>query len=150
MDKKSKIYLYLIFGIVALLLLLEVITPPPLSWQESYTSGDKIPYGAYVIYDQLDELFEEEVESIKIDPVSFLKNHEEETDANYIFINNYLGFDQTEMRYLLEFAERGNKVFISTQAVTGALGDSLKLASNREYSYYQEWRINPKLPDKWN
>jgi hypothetical protein len=86
MDKKSKIYLYIIFGVVALMLFLEVITPQPLSWQESYTSGDKIPYGAYVLYDQLDELFEQEVESIKVDPVSFLKNHQEETNANYILI----------------------------------------------------------------
>ncbi|MFT7082465.1 MAG: hypothetical protein ACJAT0_000940, partial [Nonlabens sp.] len=70
MDKKSKIYLYIIFGVVALMLLLEVITPQPLSWEESYTSGDKIPYGAYVLYNQLEDLFEQEVESIKVDPVS--------------------------------------------------------------------------------
>lgn len=145
MDKKSKTYLYLIFGIVALLLLLEVITPRPLSWEESYTSGDKIPYGAYVLYDQLDELFGEEVESVKVDPVSFLKNHKEETNANYIFINNYLGFDRTEMDDLLEFADRGNKVFVSTQSVTGAFGDSLKLESNPYYSYYEEDTVRVRL-----
>jgi hypothetical protein len=130
MDRKSKIYLYIIFGVVGVLLLLETLAPQPLSWEESYTSGDKIPYGAYVLYDQLDELFNEEVESVKVDPVSFLKNHKEETNANYIFINNYLEFDRAEMDDLLEFAGRGNKVFISTQSVTGAFGDSLKLESN--------------------
>ncbi|QJP32925.1 DUF4350 domain-containing protein [Nonlabens sp. Ci31] len=145
MDKKSKTYLYIIFGVVALLLLLEVITPQPLSWEESYTSGDKIPYGAYVLYDQLDELFDEEVESIKVDPVSFLKKHKDETNANYIFINNYLGFDRTEMDHLMEFAERGNKVFVSTQSVTGAFGDSLKLESNRYYSYYEEDTVRVRL-----
>ena len=145
MDKNSKTYLYLIFSVVSLLLLLEVITPQPLSWEESYTSSDKIPYGAYVLYDQLDELFDEEVESVNVDPVSFLKNHKEETNANYIFINNYLGFDATEMRYLMEFAERGNKVFVSTQTVIGALGDSLKLASNLDYSYYQVDTVRVRL-----
>jgi hypothetical protein len=59
MDRKSKIYLYIIFGVVGVLLLLETLAPQPLSWEESYTSGDKIPYGAYVLYDQLDELFNE-------------------------------------------------------------------------------------------
>jgi hypothetical protein len=145
MDKKSKIYLYIIFGVVASMLFLEVITPQPLSWEESYTSGDKIPYGAYVLYDQLEDLFEQEVESIKVDPVSFLKNHQEETNANYIFINNYLGFDKTEMDYIMEFAERGNKVFVSTQSITGVAGDSLKLESNRYYSYYEEDTVRVRL-----
>ncbi|MFT5926704.1 MAG: hypothetical protein ACI9WL_001454 [Rubritalea sp.] len=145
MDKKSKRYLYIIFGVVALMLFLEVITPQPLSWQESYTSSDKIPYGAYVLYDQLEELFEQEVESIKVDPVSFLKNHQEETNANYIFINNYLGFDTTEMDYITEFAERGNKVFVSTQSITGAAADSLKLESNRYYTYYEEDTVRVRL-----
>jgi hypothetical protein len=145
MDKKSKIYLYIIFGVVASMLFLEVITPQPLSWEESYTSGDKIPYGAYVLYDQLEDLFEQEVESIKVDPVSFLKNHQEETNTNYIFINNYLGFDKTEMDYIMEFAERGNKVFVSTQSITGVAGDSLKLESNRYYSYYEEDTVRVRL-----
>ncbi|WP_298952758.1 DUF4350 domain-containing protein [uncultured Nonlabens sp.] len=145
MDKKSKIYLYIIFGVVALLLFLELITPQPLSWEESYTSGDKIPFGAYILYDQLDDLFEEGVESIKIDPVSFLKEHEDVENANYIFINNYLGFDRTELRYLTEFAERGNKVFISSESVTGALGDSLNVDSNRFYSYYEQDTVRVRL-----
>jgi hypothetical protein len=145
MDRKSKIYLYIIFGVVGVLLLLETLAPQPLSWEESYTSVDKIPYGAYVLYDQLDELFNEEVESVKVDPVSFLKNHKEETNANYIFINNYLGFDRTEMDDLLEFADRGNKVFVSTQSVTGAFGDSLKLESNPYYSYYEEDTVRVRL-----
>ena len=86
MDKKSKIYLYIFFGLVALLFIAELLTPPPLSWEESYTSGDKIPFGAYVLYDQLDELFEDnKVSTVKVDPVSFLKNKDEEENANYFY-----------------------------------------------------------------
>ena len=146
MDKKSKIYLYIFFGLVALLFIAELLTPPPLSWEESYTSGDKIPFGAYVLYDQLDELFEDnKVSTVKVDPVSFLKNKDEEENANYIFINNYLGFDQTEVDYLMKFAERGNKVFVSTRSITGALGDSLKLESNRFYQYYEQDTVRVRL-----
>jgi hypothetical protein len=145
MDKKTKRYLYIIFGVVAVLLLLEIITPQPLSWQKSYTSGDKIPYGAFVLYDQLDELFDNQIESIKIDPVSFLKQHEDDTVSNYIFINDYLIFDKTEVDYLMKFAARGNKVFVSTESVTGAFSDSLKLESNRNYTYYQEDTVRVRL-----
>jgi hypothetical protein len=145
MDKKSKIYLYIIFSVVASMLFLEVITPQPLSWEESYTSGDKIPYGAYVLYDQLEDLFDQEVASITEDPVSFLKKHKEVINANYIFINNTLSFDKTEMDYIMEFADRGNKVFVSTQSITGAAGDSLKLVSNRYSSYYEQDTVRVRL-----
>lgn len=145
MDKKTKRYLYIIFGVVGVLLLLEIITPQPLSWQKSYTSGDKIPYGAFVLYNQLDDLFDNQIESVKIDPVSFLKLHKDDTAANYIFINDYLTFDKTEVDYLMKFAARGNKVFVSTESVTGAFGDSLKLASNRNYNYYEEDTVRVRL-----
>jgi hypothetical protein len=146
MDKKSKILLYVIFGFVGLLLLVELITPPPLSWEESYTSGDKIPFGAYVIYDQLDELFDgNEVESIEKDPTSFLKEHQEDTNSNYVFVNDYIGFDNSEIDEIMEFVERGNKVFISTKSVIGALADSLNIASNQYYEYYEQDTVRVRL-----
>ncbi len=146
MDKKSKIYLYIFFGLVALLFIAELVTPPPLSWEESYTSGDKIPFGAHVLYDQLDDIFEDhKVTTVKVDPVSFLKNKEDDVNANYVFINNYLGFDKVEVDYLMKFAERGNKVFVSTRSITGALGDSLNLESNRFYQYYEQDTVRVRL-----
>ncbi|WP_124979774.1 DUF4350 domain-containing protein [Nonlabens xiamenensis] len=146
MNKKSKILLYVIFGFAGLLMMIELIAPPPINWTESYTSGDKIPFGAYVFYDQLDELFPgHEVKSVEDDPVTFLKSQESTTGANYVFVNNYIGFDQSEIDDVVDFVSRGNKVFVSSKSTPGRLADSLNIRSNRSYAYYEQDTVRVRL-----
>ncbi|PQJ19407.1 DUF4350 domain-containing protein [Nonlabens tegetincola] len=146
MDKKSK-RLLILFGLLVLaVLVIETAAPPPLNWKPSYTSYDKIPFGSYVFYDQLDDLFvDEKVQAIDKDPVQFLKENDSVTNSNYLFINEYLGFDNSEVDDLLEFASRGNKIFISTKSVFGALADTLNIESNDTYAYYEEDTVRVRL-----
>ena len=149
MTKKSKLLLYLLGGLVLLLLVLEMITPQPLNWTESYTTTDKIPFGAYVLYEELDELFEpHKVEEVEKDPISFLKEHKKDTNSNYLFINDYLGFDSAEVDDILEYVARGNKLFVSSKSTSGFLADSLKLQSNYVYEYYEEDTVRVRLSNK--
>lgn len=146
MEKKSKILLYFLIGLVALLLLLEIVKPKPLNWIESYTITDKIPFGTYVLYDQLDELFEpHSIIPVDKDPITFLKEHKNDTNTNYLFINDELGFDSAELKDVLAYVSRGNKLFVSTKSVIGALADSLKLKSNYNYTYYEEDTVRVRL-----
>jgi len=146
MNKKSKVLLYLLGGLVTLLLVLEMITPQPINWTESYTTTDKIPFGAQVLYDQLDDLFEpHKVQAVEQDPISFLKENKKETNSNYIFINDYLSFDSAEVDDILDYVARGNKLFVSAKSVSGFLADSLKLKSNNSYTYYKEDTVRVRL-----
>jgi hypothetical protein len=138
MDKRSKIILYLLLGILIALVFVDISRPQPINWRPSYTSGDKVPLGAYVLYDNLPTMFpESKISSVDQVPIDFLRSHEDEINANYFFLNDYLVFDETETDYLIKFAQRGNKVFISSATAYGALADSLKLeASNSSYYTY--------------
>ena len=148
MDKRSKIILYALGAILISLFIVESNRPQPINWNPSYTSGDKVPLGAYVLFDNLPGLFEEsKVSSVNQVPVDFLRAHEQETDASYIFINDYLIFDETETDYLMEFVARGNKVFISASNAVGPLADTLKLevSSNSFYAGGSEDTIRTRL-----
>jgi len=135
-DKRSKIILYFLLGAVFLLFVLESSRPRPVEWTMSFTSGDKIPYGCYVLYDQLKEAFPDQpVDAVDQVPMDFLMEHLEVTDANYIFINNGLSFDRVEAEYLMDFAARGNKVFVSSQSAYGALADTLGIETNSSFNY---------------
>lgn len=137
MDKRARNIGLLLLVLLVMLFSIEQMIPKPINWRTSYTSGDKIPYGAYVLYDQLDELFpESKIELVNTDPMTFLKRTQEETNGNYIFINDYLQFDEVEVDYLMEFAARGNKVFIATTTGYGPLADTLNLETS--YSYYAD------------
>lgn len=148
MDKRSKIILYILAAILVGLFVIESTRPKPINWRPSYTSGDKIPLGAFVLYDNLDEIFKgSTIENVASTPIDFLKEHDTVTRASYIFLNNYLDFDKTETDYLLDFAARGNKVFISTSNAYGPLADTLKLevSSSSYYDYSSEDTIRTRL-----
>lgn len=149
MNKKSKVLVGVLAGLVAFLLLLEIITPQPLNWRESYTGTDKIPFGAHVFYDQLDELFKgQTVETVDTDPTQFFKKHKSLTNGNYIFINDYIALDKSELDDALDFVKRGNKLFISSKSAFGPLADTLKIASNTSYEYYSDDTVRVRLNNK--
>lgn len=135
-DKRSKTILYILLGVVVLLFVVESSRPRPVEWTMSFTSGDKIPYGCFVLYDQLNEIFsDQKITSVNQVPVDFLRSKMDVKNANYIFINNTLAFDRVEAEHLIEFASRGNKVFIASQSAYGALSDSLGLETNSGMNY---------------
>ncbi len=150
-DKRAKTILYVLLGVIVLLFAFESSRPRPLNWEKSFTSGDKIPFGSFVLYDQLDELFDgNDIESVDQVPVDFLIDNDSITDGNYIFINDYLSFDSVEVDYLMEFVARGNKVFISSDGAYGHLADTLGLETNSSsyYNYSRRDTIRTRLVNR--
>lgn len=43
--------------VFVLLFLVKMFTPEPTNWDSSYSKNDKIPYGSYILYDVLNDLF---------------------------------------------------------------------------------------------
>ncbi|GAK75858.1 DUF4350 domain-containing protein [Nonlabens ulvanivorans] len=150
-DKRAKTILYVLLGVVVMLFFFESSRPRPLNWQKSFTSGDKIPFGAFVLYDQLDEIFNrDDITSVDEVPVDFLLKNDSITNANYIFINDYLSFDSVESDYLMDFVARGNKVFIASNGAYGTLADTLGLETNSSsfYSYSRRDTVRTRLVNK--
>ncbi|GAK90737.1 hypothetical protein JCM19297_36 [Nonlabens ulvanivorans] len=150
-DKRAKTILYVLLGVVVMLFFFESSRPRPLNWQKSFTSGDKIPFGAFVLYDQLDEIFNrDDIISVDEVPVDFLLKNDSITNANYIFINDYLSFDSVESDYLMDFVARGNKVFIASNGAYGSLADTLGLETNSSsfYSYSRRDTVRTRLVNK--
>lgn len=123
MDKKVKIYVGLLLLLTLALIAVEYSKPKPINWFSSYVRKHKIPYGTYVLYQQLPTLFPDvKIENVPVSPYVFLQD--ETKKGTYIFIDNAINFDKEAFKKLLAFAERGNTVFVSTH---GANVDTLKL-----------------------
>ena len=76
LDKRSKNIL-LAFGIALLAIIIsEVVRPKPINWRPSYTAVDKIPFGSYILFEEIKEVFKtSEVQKIQQDPFEFLKDN---------------------------------------------------------------------------
>ena len=66
LDKRSKNILCA-FGIALLVIIIsEVIRPKPINWRPSYTALDKIPFGSFILFEEIKDLFKtSEVQKIQ-------------------------------------------------------------------------------------
>jgi len=118
---------YIILGVLALLfILVNVNTPTVVSWKPTFKKKDKNPYGAEVTYAFLEDIFgNNAVSSSNASPYDYL--HENLNEFNIIYISQYMKTTDTDVDAILEFADRGNNIFIATEYMEGPLADTLGL-----------------------
>lgn len=124
MSKTYKIGILCFLLLLALLSYLEASQPEPVNWYPSYSASDKIPLGTHVLFENLKDEFQE-VRSVVQAPFEFL------TDSTpkgiYFFVNNQLSFDEAEVSKLLSWVEKGNTLFVASDALSKSLLDTLHL-----------------------
>ncbi|MFK5982445.1 MAG: DUF4350 domain-containing protein [Flavobacteriaceae bacterium] len=149
MDKKSKRIL-LAFGVALIaIIVIEFVKPKPLNWKENYTIESKIPFGCYLISEEIEGLFNNEVptEIIDEDPFLFLRDSSYQQNSMYLFINSSISFDKRQYEKLTSFVEQGNTVFISSRSFGAVFNDSLGI-DTYTYNYIFEEESNPTFFSK--
>lgn len=124
MSKLQKIMIASLVLLLALLSYLEASEPQELNWSPSYSAVDRIPLGARVLYENLQEQ-ELKVEEVNIPPFEFL--NDSTISGTYFFLNNRLQFDDNELDKLFSWIERGNTAFIIAESIGQNLQDTLNL-----------------------
>ena len=111
----------------ALIVFMEANKKEPINWFPSYAAHHKIPYGTYVLTEEVKELFNDtEIQRINQPPYQFLQDTTQY--GTYFFVNGTLNFGKEEFAELLKFVARGNDVFMSTN---GATIDTLNLRTKQ-------------------
>ncbi len=129
MTKTVKLYIGIFILAVVVMLYHEQTKPKPINWYPSYTKKHKIPFGTYVLHEELQTLFPKtEIKNIAIPPYVYLKN--DVHNGTYLFIDNAINFGEDEFNQLLTFVEKGNDVFLSTK---GCSIDTLNLKTKTLY-----------------
>lgn len=149
MDKRAKRIL-MAFGVAVLVLIVvELTSPQPIDWRPSYTATDKVPLGSFVLFNELDGIFNDvPIERITRDPYEFLKDKEEATGELYMFINDGLSFDEQQFNQISQFVHSGNTALLSANYFGNALADSLNINTFIDYGVLPELRpkfYNPNL-----
>jgi hypothetical protein len=110
---------------------LEYTKPQPIDWKKTYSVKDKIPFGAFVLAEELPKLFpEKNIEIVENQTIAefFIENEElMEKHDNEFFILGSNFLSKTDYDYLLDFVKIGNDVFFATDYVHENLSNKLKL-----------------------
>jgi len=137
MSRKEIIYISIMASVISLYVLIQAFGPKQINWSESYTKDDRIPYGGYILRDQIelisniDEVRENHsplYQTLNSDFISTAQNF------NWIFLNTEIAFDPFETGLLLKRVRSGDQLFISAANFSGAFADSLNIESDFDYS----------------
>lgn len=148
MDKKSRNIL-IVFGIALLtIIIVELARPKPINWNPSYTSKDKIPFGSYVLHQELKNLeFDKKLELVSENPFEFLSDSTYDNNSIYLFINSNVNFDKRTYEKLMTYVREGNTAFISSSSFDGFIRDSLNIETQTDYQIKED-EITPTFFSK--
>ena len=130
MLRKNKIYLVVTLLLFTALVFVRHFVPKPVDWRMSFNGNVKSPYGCSVLKDMLPLLFPaREVDENLASLYIALEQDTIETRNLVIIASEFLP-DEFDLEALLNYAARGNSVFISAYAFSDKLCDTLKLNVN--------------------
>jgi hypothetical protein len=126
--------LYIIVGLLFVgYILLEVFGPQPVDWSPSYNKGKVTPFGSQLLYESLPDLFPgQQITNTKVAPSKALREFESQR-SNYVIFAEELEIKQADAKALLDFARRGNSVFVAADVFDGPFADSLGIENRSDF-----------------
>ena len=142
MPKTIKIYIGILILLFVAILAVEFSRPEPINWSKTYNETHTIPYGTFVLYNEFENLFpQSEVIGLAQTPYEYFGNlydwdeDEYTIDGAYLYIDEKMTIDDVSAQELLDFAQYGNTVFISSNYFPDVLIDSLKFELDIDYDF---------------
>ncbi len=142
MLKGNKKYFFILAVCFTGLILLQILAPKPLNWNQTFMKKDKIPFGTSALFDALPGIFPGQEIQTQLFPIYNALSGAELHHCNYIILNNAFQPDELDTRELLQFAEKGNSVFIAANYFAGTFADSLKLKTDNYYELKETLKID--------
>ena len=132
--KDFKIYLSIAVAIMVIYMVAQYNKPTPVNWAPTLYYNDKIPFGTYIFYHQLNQLFPGS-NVIKTDASIYNTFHDTSTmPGNYIIIAKSVDINKYDFKEMVKYIKAGNSVFIASFEFKGFLSDTLKLSQGYEIS----------------
>ncbi|MCF6184882.1 MAG: hypothetical protein L3J56_09735 [Bacteroidales bacterium] len=132
MKKKDRKYYIFIVLILTTVIVFERLKPKPIDWRFTLEQKDKIPYGTYVLFNTIRDIFpKNKILTNKKTTWEFAEKDNNEL-KNYFYVAENFHPAKLETKTLLKLAEQGNTIFIASHRFSGKLSDTLNF--NLSYS----------------
>jgi hypothetical protein len=154
--KKSQTKYYFFLGTAFLILVAwEIFKPKPTDWTMTLSRKDKIPYGTYVLYQCLNDIFPgRKIQENKQSYYQMQKNNSAE-NKNFVIINQKFTPDSLDRNIILNLARNGNSFFISAFEFDEKFSDTLGFSITSKYLLKTDTAVfrmankSLKIPEKF-
>ncbi|SDF33352.1 hypothetical protein SAMN05216464_11630 [Mucilaginibacter pineti] len=136
--KDLKIYIIAITALLTLYIIANLNQPKPVNWAETYINNDKIPYGTFIVYNRLKDLFPNAVISPRRQPAYNVLTNDSVKLASYIIICGSIDITKVDYEQLTKHIARGNDVFIAANRFGSLIEKKLHVSTNINFSVKDE------------
>lgn len=123
--KRYRLYILILGVALALVIVAELFRPKPVDWRDSFSRNEKIPYGAYILHDQLRNFFPGQPVEVEDRTIYQVLANRSAGERAYLFVNGEISLSGTDTDELLRFVHEGGTVFMAAEKFSGPLTDSL-------------------------
>lgn len=131
--KDLKIYLFMASALLVVYLVAQYNRPKAIDWKPTLYNTDKIPFGTYILYNRLHDIFPNADIINYREPVYNVLNDYQTKNSTYIIIANAVNINEYDYSKLTSYIKRGNDVFIAANFFGSYLQNKLRLQTNAEY-----------------
>jgi len=131
--KDLKIYIIIASALLVVYLLAQYNKPKATDWTETYSNTDKIPFGTYIIYNQLKDIFPGSAVKTFREPVYNLINDDQVQKGTYIIICNDIDLNKYDYKKLEGYIKNGNDVFIAANSFGEELRKQLHITASFDF-----------------
>lgn len=126
-------YIVLLVALFAILVYLETIAPKDVDWRQTFSARDKIPFGTWVLHDELKTLYPET--EIKDITTSFYEHENQTEDINnsIVVVTKFFRPDSLDMDFLFRKAKAGADVLIAANFFDAAISDSFGIQIKQKF-----------------
>lgn len=130
--RSLKLYIALASVLLLLYVVAEYNRPKATDWSETFSNTDKIPFGTYILYNRLHDIFPGSAIQPYREPAYNVIADDSLKNSNYIIICNTLKLTEYDYGKLTQYISKGNDVFIAAAEFGGLLEKKLHIETNSE------------------
>lgn len=127
--KSLRIYLIIAGLLLTIYIVAQVNRPKAVDWKITLSSNEKTPYGDYILYNRLGDLFPKSNIITYRQPIYNVIAEDSIKRSSYIIVCVGMDLSKPDYKQLTKYIEQGNDVFIAAQYFGTLLSDTLNIKS---------------------
>ncbi len=134
--KEYRGFIVVFIILLTLYIITEVNKPKPIDWTVTLSRQDKIPYGGFILFNRLGDLFPASTIHSYRTPITHQVGDALISNTAYVIIGAEFNPSHSDITKMLAYIRTGNSVFISTDQFQDAFLDTFHLSVKRRYAYF--------------
>ncbi len=150
--KSLKLYLIVAAILLIVYIFAQANRPKAIDWTETLSNKEKTPFGTYIIYNRIKDIFPGVRITPYRQPVYNVLAQDSVKHASYIIICPGIELSKPDYRQLVNYIKSGNDVFIASEYFGKVFGKNLNLDTKTDFTVNSDVIpvkfVNPSLNPK--